>query len=68
MRDKTKLYCCPTCGSYDVEELLLVWADVNSGELLEDEAELAEAYDEHYWCVRCVGHIPHLVEEKKSVG
>lgn len=62
MKSKSKrTYSCGDCGSSEVERMMLVWQDANTGEALEDEAMEAQLYD-CYWCRNCEDH-PHMLVE-----
>jgi len=60
---------CPQCGSYDVQELLLVWNRVNDERIIpQGEVHLAELYGDVYWCDRCDGHVERPIERGEQHG
>lgn len=54
-------YRCPKCKGTNVEELLLVWTEANTGRVI-GESCIADAYEDKYFCRDCDDMVPFLVE------
>lgn len=66
MKQKEYEYRCPLCNSADVEQLMVVWENLNTEAFnLSTGAEPAELYNDRYWCNSCVGHFdePVIIEK-----
>jgi NAD-dependent SIR2 family protein deacetylase len=57
---------CPLCNGTNVEELLVCWANPNTGE--RGDEGLAELYPDVYWCKDCQKHPKILKEGKPATG
>lgn len=59
-------FTCPDCGGEDVEQLLTVWRNPNTGQDGDGSFELADAYGDKYYCNDCRRHPSHLVERRSA--